>query len=57
MRESLLFIASIYEGRVSGPSYDQGSTLKALNFFRLFDLLIAHLLRENMKPILLISTG
>jgi len=26
-------LGKIYEGRVSGPSYDQGSTLKALNFF------------------------
>jgi len=26
-------LASIHEGRVSGPAYDQGSTLKALNFY------------------------
>ncbi|HAY74990.1 MAG TPA: hypothetical protein DCY32_04900, partial [Opitutae bacterium] len=26
-------MAEIYRGRVTGPSYDQGSTLKALNFY------------------------
>lgn len=26
-------LAGIHEGRVSGPAYDQGSTLKALNFY------------------------
>lgn len=31
--KSYFMLASIYEGRVSGPAYDQGSTLKALNFF------------------------
>ncbi len=31
--KAYFLLASIYEGRVSGPSYDQGSTLKALNFF------------------------
>ena len=31
--EAYFLLAKIYEGRVSGPSYDQGSTLKALNFY------------------------
>ena len=26
-------LAQIYEGLVSGPNYDQGATLKALNFY------------------------
>jgi outer membrane protein assembly factor BamD len=31
--EAYFLLAKIYESRVSGPAYDQGSTLKALNFF------------------------
>ena len=31
--EAYFLLAKIYENRVSGPAYDQGSTLKALNFF------------------------
>lgn len=32
-------MAEIYRGRVAGPSYDQGSTLKALNFYEDFLIL------------------
>lgn len=31
--EAYFLLAKIFESRVSGPAYDQGSTLKALNFF------------------------
>ena len=32
--KAYFLMAEIYRGRVTGPSYDQGSTLKALNFLR-----------------------
>lgn len=31
--EAYFLLAQIFENRVSGPSYDQGATLKALNFY------------------------
>jgi outer membrane protein assembly factor BamD len=31
--EAYFLLAKIYETRVSGPAYDQGATLKALNFY------------------------
>lgn len=31
--KAYFLMAEIYRGRVTGPSYDQGSTLKALNFY------------------------
>ena len=31
--EAYFLLAQIYENRVSGPSYDQGATFKALNFY------------------------
>ena len=31
--EAYFLLAKIYEKRVSGPAYDQGATLKALNFY------------------------
>ena len=31
--EAYFLLAQIFEDRVSGPSYDQGATLKALNFY------------------------
>jgi tetratricopeptide (TPR) repeat protein len=31
--EAYFVLAKIFEGRVAGPSYDQGATLKALNLF------------------------
>tara|TARA_X000000950_G_scaffold273837_1_gene358108 strand:+ start:438 stop:1547 length:1110 start_codon:yes stop_codon:yes gene_type:complete len=39
-------MAEIYRGRVAGPSYDQGSTMKALNFYQ--DFLILY---ETVPPI------
>jgi hypothetical protein len=35
-------LAGIHEGRVSGPAYDQGSTLKALNFYEDYLILFEH---------------
>ena len=39
--EAYFLLAKIYEGRVSGPSYDQGSTLKALNFYEDYIILFS----------------
>ena len=37
--KAYFMLAEIYQDRVSGPAYDQGSTLKALNFFEDYLLL------------------
>ena len=34
-------LAKVYEDRVAGPQYDQGSTLKALNFYEDYLILFA----------------
>ncbi|MDG1138661.1 MAG: tetratricopeptide repeat protein [Opitutales bacterium] len=42
MSEKAYFmLAKVYEDRVSGPAYDQGSTLKALNFYEDYLILYA----------------
>jgi len=42
MAEKAYFmLAKVYEERVSGPAYDQGSTLKALNFYEDYLILYA----------------
>ena len=37
--KAYFLLATIYESRVTGPSYDQGSTMKALNFYEDFLIL------------------
>ncbi len=39
--EAYFILAKIFEDRVAGPSYDQGSTLKALNFYEDYLILFA----------------
>lgn len=39
--KAYFLLASIYRNKVAGPSYDQGATLKALNFFEDYLILFA----------------
>ena len=39
--EAYFILAKIFEDRVAGPSYDQGATLKALNFYEDYLILFA----------------
>jgi outer membrane protein assembly factor BamD len=39
--EAYFILAEIFENRVAGPSYDQGATLKALNFYEDYLILFA----------------
>ena len=47
-------MAEIYRGRVTGPSYDQGSTLKALNFYE--DYLILYESPPSINKYRLLNT-
>ncbi len=46
--KAYFMLAGIYEGRVAGPEYDQGSTLKALNFYE--DYLILYKVPPSRSP-------
>ena len=39
--KAYFMLAKFYEDRVAGPQYDQGSTLKALNFYEDYLILFA----------------
>lgn len=41
--KAYFLLATIYKDKVAGPSYDQGSTLKALNFFEDYLILFAEI--------------
>ena len=50
--EAYFILAQIFENRVAGPSYDQGSTLKALNFYEDYLILFAKAPEQSKHELL-----
>ncbi len=50
--EAYFILAQIFENRVAGPSYDQGATLKALNFYEDYLILFAKAPEQSKHELL-----